>query len=160
MEDGKVCELEKSRRDFLISPALRQPKLPYSSTLNPEPMHLAIRAFAAPARQSCLVFRRGFASSSGKTGFIGLGQMGSKMAANLVKAGEDVVVFDMYPPAVEAATNLGASSASKVSELAKQCSVIVTMLPSSKQVDNTLLPFPPLPCALTRLKHLAVNLIR
>ena len=43
--------------------------------------------------------------------FIGLGNMGGPMAANLIKAGMIVTVFDLNPTAVEALTAQGALSA-------------------------------------------------
>ncbi len=42
---------------------------------------------------------------SKKVGFIGLGQMGKWMAINLVKAGNDVTVFDISPEAVQFVTS-------------------------------------------------------
>lgn len=69
-----------------------------------------------------------------KVGFIGLGQMGSRMAANLVKKGRSVVAFDVSPAAVEAAGRAGAAAAGSVAEVAETCSTVVTMLPSSPHV--------------------------
>lgn len=61
------------------------------------------------------------------------------MAANLIKDGQDVVVFDMFPASVEAAVKQGARSASSISELSSQCSSIITMLPAAKQVQDVYL---------------------
>jgi len=47
-----------------------------------------------------------------KIGFIGLGVMGGPMAANIVKAGHQLTVYDRSPQAVEALVKLGARSAS------------------------------------------------
>ena len=44
-------------------------------------------------------------------GFVGLGAMGGPMAANLIKAGHQVTVFDLFPAAVEALVAAGANSA-------------------------------------------------
>lgn len=71
-----------------------------------------------------------------KVGFIGLGNMGGPMAANLVKAGHDVVVFDLNPAAVEQLVGLGANSASEVVECAKDKDYVISMLPASKHVKS------------------------
>lgn len=68
--------------------------------------------------------------------FIGLGNMGGPMAANLVKAGHQVTVFDLVPAAVEALVAEGASSADTVEEAAKGVDFIVSMLPASKHVEG------------------------
>lgn len=69
-----------------------------------------------------------------KVGFIGLGIMGRPMSKNLLKAGYDLVVLDYNESAVNELVALGASSASTASEIAKQCTVVVTMLPNSPHV--------------------------
>ena len=51
-----------------------------------------------------------------KIAFIGLGNMGGPMAANLVKAGHDLTVFDLYSEAVKALTSEGAKSAATIQE--------------------------------------------
>jgi 2-hydroxy-3-oxopropionate reductase len=61
-------------------------------------------------------------------GFIGLGVMGRPMAANLVRAGFDVVTYNRSPRSVE-----GARSASSVAEAAR-AGVVITMLPDSAAV--------------------------
>jgi 3-hydroxyisobutyrate dehydrogenase len=68
--------------------------------------------------------------------FIGLGNMGGPMAANLVKAGLKVTVFDLMPQAVESLTQLGALSAKSANEAAKDADVVITMLPAGKHVRN------------------------
>ena len=72
---------------------------------------------------------------SSKVGFIGLGNMGGHMAHNLMKAGHEVVVFDVAQPAIDKAISQGATSASTPRELAAAgCDTIVTMLPSNPHV--------------------------
>ena len=74
----------------------------------------------------------GARSMSSKVGFIGLGNMGGHMAHNLMKAGHEVVVFDVAQPAIDKAISQGATSASTPRELAAAgCDTIVTMLPSN-----------------------------
>ena len=68
-------------------------------------------------------------------GFIGLGRMGRSMAANLQKKGFGLLVADLNPQAVEALVALGAETAT-VPEIARRCSVVITMLPSSFEVEQ------------------------
>lgn len=66
--------------------------------------------------------------------FIGLGNMGSPMARNLVKAGHGVTGFDLVPASLEAARAEGVSIAATASEAVSQADVIITMLPAGKHV--------------------------
>ncbi|MBV9375302.1 MAG: 3-hydroxyisobutyrate dehydrogenase [Alphaproteobacteria bacterium] len=70
-----------------------------------------------------------------KIGFIGTGTMGQPMLANLVKKGFDVLAFDVVPAALDAAVRLGAARAGSVGEAAANCELVVTMLPSSANVE-------------------------
>lgn len=63
-------------------------------------------------------------------GFIGLGNMGLPMAANLVKAGHSVAGFDMVPAALEAAKAAGISIAGSAVEAVTGREIVVTMLPN------------------------------
>ncbi|HCH2589659.1 TPA: 3-hydroxyisobutyrate dehydrogenase [Vibrio parahaemolyticus] len=74
-----------------------------------------------------------------KIAFIGLGNMGSPMAKNLLKAGLNVEVFDLNPNAVEELTALGASSADSVKQAVQGADVVVTMLPASQHVQSVYL---------------------
>jgi 3-hydroxyisobutyrate dehydrogenase-like beta-hydroxyacid dehydrogenase len=62
-----------------------------------------------------------------KTGFIGLGHMGSAMAANLVKAGHDVTVFNRSPERRRALLELGAHDAGRIADACRG-EVVITML--------------------------------
>jgi 3-hydroxyisobutyrate dehydrogenase len=66
--------------------------------------------------------------------FIGLGNMGGPMAANLVKAGHKVVGFDLVPASRDAAKAEGVSIADKAAEAVKGAEVVITMLPAGKHV--------------------------
>lgn len=67
-------------------------------------------------------------------GFIGLGNMGSHMAANLVKAGHTVKGFDVVTSSVEKFVSVGGSAAASVGEAARSVDMVVTMLPAGKHV--------------------------
>ena len=60
-----------------------------------------------------------------KIAFIGLGNMGGPMAANLAKAGHDVTGFDLAAPMPE-----GVSKADTAAEAAANAQVVITMLPN------------------------------
>jgi 3-hydroxyisobutyrate dehydrogenase len=66
--------------------------------------------------------------------FIGLGNMGGPMAANLVKAGHKVVGFDLVPASRDAAKADGVSIAARAAEAVKGAEVVITMLPAGKHV--------------------------
>lgn len=74
-----------------------------------------------------------------KIGFIGLGIMGKPMAKNLLKAGYELVVFDINKAAVNELTALGAESAETPGGLASQTNIIITMLPNSPEVKDVVL---------------------
>ncbi|MEE2930093.1 MAG: 3-hydroxyisobutyrate dehydrogenase [Pseudomonadota bacterium] len=69
-----------------------------------------------------------------KIGFIGLGNMGSGMCANLVSAGHQVQAFDLSADAVAAAVAAGAMGVSSIAEAVAGCDAVVTMLPAGKHV--------------------------
>ncbi len=66
-------------------------------------------------------------------GFIGLGRMGKSMATNLAKKGFELVVFDIIEAPVKALGALGAKPAASIAELARQCSIVATMLPGNRR---------------------------
>lgn len=66
--------------------------------------------------------------------FIGLGNMGSGMAANLVKAGHEVHAFDLNPAAVSAAVEGRAVAAESTRAAVSGSDAVVTMLPAGKHV--------------------------
>ena len=69
-----------------------------------------------------------------KVGFIGLGIMGKPMSKNLVKAGYEVVAFDLHKENVDEVVAVGAKAAASTADVAKECQVIITMVPNSPQV--------------------------
>jgi 3-hydroxyisobutyrate dehydrogenase len=73
-------------------------------------------------------------------GFIGIGNMGRPMAANLIKGGYRVAVYDLDAKrAQQVAAEIGAKPAATLAELGRQVDAIVTMLPTGKEVRACLL---------------------
>jgi len=69
-----------------------------------------------------------------KVAFIGLGNMGGPMAANLVKAGHAVQGFDLVQASKDAAKADGVAIAASAADAVKGAEVIITMLPAGKHV--------------------------
>jgi 3-hydroxyisobutyrate dehydrogenase len=67
-------------------------------------------------------------------GFIGLGNMGAPMAANLVKSGDHVLGFDLVAAARQACAQLGVEIASSAKASAEAADVVITMLPAGEHV--------------------------
>jgi 3-hydroxyisobutyrate dehydrogenase len=68
--------------------------------------------------------------------FIGLGNMGGGMAANLVKAGHVVRAYDLSAEALERAEQSGCSPVATVAEALEGAEAVVSMLPNGKIVDS------------------------
>ncbi|RBQ16922.1 3-hydroxyisobutyrate dehydrogenase [Spongiactinospora rosea] len=66
--------------------------------------------------------------------FIGLGNMGGPMAANLVKAGHDVHGFDLDEAALERAAASGVRAARSAADAAGDADLVITMLPTGRHV--------------------------
>jgi 3-hydroxyisobutyrate dehydrogenase len=69
-----------------------------------------------------------------KIGFVGLGNMGGGMAANLVKAGHEVHAFDLAEAALAHAVENGCVRVGTAREAAADVDAVVTMLPAGKHV--------------------------
>ena len=75
------------------------------------------------------------ASAIRKIGFVGVGNMGWPMAANLVKAGFEVAVVDAAPSrAAGFAKEVGGRAADNVADAVRDAEAVVTILPTSKHV--------------------------
>lgn len=74
-----------------------------------------------------------------KLGFIGLGIMGKPMVANLLKAGHEVVAFDIVKENVDSVVAAGAVAGSSAKDVAEQCRIIITMLPNSPHVKTVVM---------------------
>jgi 3-hydroxyisobutyrate dehydrogenase len=71
-----------------------------------------------------------------KIGFIGLGNMGEPMAANLVKAGFDVIGFDLIEEAKKKAEQNGIQIAEDAVSASENVDALISMLPASEHVES------------------------
>src|SRR6187431_947830 len=71
-------------------------------------------------------------------GFIGLGVMGRPMAKHILDRGFPVVVHNRSPKAQDELTAVGARAAGSAAEVARQCTVIITMVPDTPDVERVL----------------------
>jgi 3-hydroxyisobutyrate dehydrogenase len=71
-------------------------------------------------------------------GFIGLGNMGLPMAANLVKAGHEVLGFDAVPDVLQHAKDAKIITCAAAKDAADEAEIVVTMLPNGEIVNDVL----------------------
>ncbi|MGL4541066.1 MAG: NAD(P)-binding domain-containing protein, partial [Polymorphobacter sp.] len=71
-----------------------------------------------------------------KIGFIGLGNMGGGMAANLVKAGHSINAFDLSADACARARDAGCAVATDAAAAVTGAEAVVTMLPAGTHVRS------------------------
>ena len=69
-------------------------------------------------------------------GFIGLGNMGLPMAANLVNAGHHVTGYDLVKDNLEQFEKSGGSAANSIADAVKNAGFVITMLPAGKHVRS------------------------
>jgi 2-hydroxy-3-oxopropionate reductase len=74
-----------------------------------------------------------------KIGFIGLGIMGKPMSKNLLKAGHQLVVFDINQTAVDELQKSGAQPGASPSDVAANSDIIITILPNTPIVKAVIL---------------------
>jgi 3-hydroxyisobutyrate dehydrogenase len=74
-----------------------------------------------------------------RIGFIGTGTMGRPMVHNLIKKGFAVTAYDVVPAALDAAVAVGAARAASVAAAAAAADLVITMLPSSANVETVYL---------------------
>src|SRR5438132_648656 len=72
-------------------------------------------------------------------GFIGLGNMGAPMAANLLKAGHQVIGYDVVASVSASLAQKGARAVSSAPEAAAAGDIVITMLPAGPQVRQVYL---------------------
>jgi 4-hydroxybutyrate dehydrogenase/sulfolactaldehyde 3-reductase len=73
-----------------------------------------------------------------KIGFIGLGRMGLPMAANIIKGGYEVHVYDVVANQLKAAIAKGGQGCSSVAEIVEKSDILITMLPNSAIVREVI----------------------
>jgi 4-hydroxybutyrate dehydrogenase/sulfolactaldehyde 3-reductase len=79
-------------------------------------------------------------TAKGETiGFIGLGAMGRGMAVNCAKKGFNLIVHDIRPEPVAELVTHGATAAQSLQHLAQTCSIIITVLPTGREVDQIIM---------------------
>ncbi len=71
-----------------------------------------------------------------KIAFIGLGNMGGGMAANLARVGHEVRAFDLSKEALARAKEKGCTPCTSIKEAVADAQIVVTMLPNCKIVDE------------------------
>jgi 3-hydroxyisobutyrate dehydrogenase len=71
-----------------------------------------------------------------RVAFIGLGNMGGGMAANLAKAGHDVLAFDLSSDAMDRAAAKGCTPAASPQDALTGAGAVVTMLPAGRHVAD------------------------
>ncbi|MBN1685658.1 MAG: 2-hydroxy-3-oxopropionate reductase [Spirochaetales bacterium] len=69
-----------------------------------------------------------------KIGFIGLGIMGRPMAKNLIKAGHDLIVYDINPAPMDELAGMGAKKGTSPAQVTSAVELVITMLPNSPDV--------------------------
>lgn len=74
-----------------------------------------------------------------KIGFIGLGIMGKPMARNLLKAGYELVAYDLRPEPLGEVVAAGAQAGLSPAGVAASSEIIITMLPNSPEVKEAVL---------------------
>ena len=72
-------------------------------------------------------------------GFIGLGVMGKPMAKNLMKAGYSLCVYDIVQEPVKELVAAGAKAARSAREVGEKAEIVITIVPSSKEVKEVYL---------------------
>jgi 3-hydroxyisobutyrate dehydrogenase-like beta-hydroxyacid dehydrogenase len=76
--------------------------------------------------------------SNQTVGFIGLGAMGLPMASNLVRAGLNVVAYDLNTAALDKLVELGASVGKNPRDVGERSDVVITMLPKAQHVFSVI----------------------
>lgn len=73
---------------------------------------------------------------STRIAFIGLGNMGGPMAANLIAGGYELTVFDLVPEALQNAVDQGATRADSAAAAVDGADFLISMLPAGKHVRD------------------------
>ena len=79
-------------------------------------------------------------SESRRIGFVGLGHMGAPMAANLVRGGHDVLGYDIAADKARRFAQMhGTRTPESLAEVGTHADIVVTMLPTGREVRDALL---------------------
>ncbi|MGI9335337.1 MAG: NAD(P)-dependent oxidoreductase [Gammaproteobacteria bacterium] len=101
--------------------------------------HKQIASNATPVRPGTLTKCWGdfddMTVEKGPIGFIGLGRMGRPMAGNLQSKGFELMVHDIVDEPVQTLVKLGAKAAADVADIAENCHVVFTVLPTQVEVE-------------------------
>jgi 3-hydroxyisobutyrate dehydrogenase-like beta-hydroxyacid dehydrogenase len=71
-----------------------------------------------------------------KAGIVGLGQMGFPVACRLLEQGVSLVAYDLNPEALRRIESKGAVAAGNPVDVARQCGIIITVLPNGPHVES------------------------
>ena len=71
-----------------------------------------------------------------KIGFVGLGNMGSKMVINLLKANYQVIGYDINEDFIDCLVPSGLKKTSNLEDLSKDIDILITMLPNGEIVEK------------------------
>lgn len=74
-----------------------------------------------------------------RIGFIGIGKMGKLMSINLLRAGYELIVYDIRKEAMEALVELGAKAVVSPKNVAQASDIMFTSLPSSEALEDVIL---------------------
>jgi 2-hydroxy-3-oxopropionate reductase len=74
-----------------------------------------------------------------KVGFVGLGIMGKPMTRNLIKAGHQLVVYDIVPELIKEMAASGAAEGQSAKDVAARSNVTITMVPDGPEVEAAVL---------------------
>ena len=74
-----------------------------------------------------------------KIGFVGIGIMGFPMAKNLIKAGYPLIIYDVNEQVLSNMVSEGTDKGESCAHVAKNCDIIITMLPNSPDVEKVVL---------------------
>ena len=70
-----------------------------------------------------------------KVGFIGLGNVGGKLAGSLLRNGADITVCDLDAERVSSSRTEGAKGTMQAAEVMRACDLVITCLPSPEAYD-------------------------
>ncbi len=105
--------------------------------MSARPWSAATKArFAAPSAMAYSCGARAETGGRLKIGVIGAGLLGAACAQRLMRAGFEVVAFDVDPEKRTAAAKLGAKAAASVAEAARTCATLVLAVFNTDQVED------------------------